>query len=208
MKKSNTKDMNELLWTPKFFTKKGLVKENILEGKKVLDVGCGLRKLPGSVGIDIIKAKEVDYAHNLNSIPWPFGSDQFDIVFINSTLEHVQNPLEVLGEMHRVLKKGGRLVIKVPYFRSLDAFADPTHYHFFTSQSLDFFIDGTEFSRYDYAPFRFKKMGFWYGWPHKSDNFLKQIFKDFIHKYPIFYDKYLSFLFPAECLFWELEVKK
>ena len=42
----------QTLWTPRIYTKTGFVKEDILDGKKALDIGCGDRKLPGAVGID------------------------------------------------------------------------------------------------------------------------------------------------------------
>jgi SAM-dependent methyltransferase len=31
-------------------------------------------------------------------------------------MEHIDNPLQVLEEFHRILKPGGKLIIKVPYF--------------------------------------------------------------------------------------------
>lgn len=196
------------LWTPKIFTLKGLTGENILGGVKALDIGCGLRKLPGSLGMDFIREKEVDIVHDLRSFPWPLQDDTFDLIFMNSVLEHVPDVLKTLEEVHRVGKDGARVVIKVPHFRALDAFADPTHYHFFASYSLDFVVEGTEFAHYHYSPVSFKKLGFWYGWPHPSKNPLKQLFKNFVHAHPIFYDKYLSLLFPVECVFWELEIVK
>jgi ubiquinone/menaquinone biosynthesis C-methylase UbiE len=199
--------MNEL-WTQKIFTLQGLTGENILEGKKALDVGCGHRKLPGALGIDVIKDSKVDVVHDLSVFPWPLKDNSFDLVLMNSVLEHVIDVLKTLGEVHRVGKPGAHVLIKVPYFRSTDAFADPSHYHFFTSRSMDFFVEGTEFRHYGYVPFHFKKLGFWYGWPHPSKNPLKQLMKLFAHRFPDFYDQYLSLLLPVECVFWELEVIK
>lgn len=199
--------MNELL-TPKIFTLTGLVRDNIFKDKKVLDVGCGKRKLSGAMGIDIIKDAQVDIIHDLAVFPWPVKSGSFDVIFLNSVLEHVPDVLATMGELHRIAKQGARIIIKVPYFRSVDAFADPSHYHFFAASSMDFFIEGTEFRHYGYVPFHFKKLGFWYGWPHVSRNPLKQLLKIFVHRFPNFYDQYLSILFPVECIFWELEVVK
>jgi ubiquinone/menaquinone biosynthesis C-methylase UbiE len=45
----------------------------------------------------------------------PFRDNYFDIVFSNGVLEHFKNPLQVILEQKRVLKKGGLLVIGVPY---------------------------------------------------------------------------------------------
>lgn len=196
------------LWTPKIFTLEGLAKENVLEGKKALDVGCGKRKLPGAVGIDIIRDSQADLVHDLSLFPWPLPENNFDLILMNSVLEHMPDVLKTMGEVWRVGRPGGRVLIKVPYFRSTDAFADPSHFHFFTSRSMDFFVEGTEFRHYGYVPYRFKKLCFWYGWPHPSKNSLKQLLKIFIQSFPDFYDKYLSLLLPTECVFWELEIQK
>jgi ubiquinone/menaquinone biosynthesis C-methylase UbiE len=48
----------------------------------------------------------------------PFGDDTFDCVTTYQTLEHVQNPLQVLKEMIRVTKPGGGIYIRCPDYRS------------------------------------------------------------------------------------------
>jgi len=196
------------LITPKIYTPHGFVKENIFPGKKVLDVGCGQRKLPGSVGIDIVEDSAADVIHDISQIPWPFEDNTFDVILIQHTLEHADDVLETLGEMHRIAKPGAHIIIQVPYFRSVDAFVDPTHAHFFTSHSLDYFFTDTKLSEYRYISFRFKKLGFWYGWPHHSKNPARELVKVLASKYPNFYDQYLSLLFPVKCLTWEIEVVK
>ena len=44
----------------------------------------------------------------------PFKSNFFEAAFCLEMLEHVDNPVEVLKEIKRVLKKGGYLVLLVP----------------------------------------------------------------------------------------------
>jgi len=198
----------ENLWAPKIFTKDGFVKENILGDKKALDVGCGQKKLPGAIGIDVLKDSKADIIHDISRFPWPIGDNSFDLVLANNVIEHMEDVLGVLGEIHRVSKLGARIIIQVPYFRSPKMFTDPTHKCFFTSFSMDYFVEGTDLSRYKYVPYRFKKIDFWYGYPQKSNNFIKNFVKKiFLHSHS-FYDKYLSLIFPVECLTWELEVIK
>lgn len=48
-------------------------------------------------------------AHNL-----PFPNRSFDAVFCLETLEHVENPEQVISEIHRVLKDDGYTIILVP----------------------------------------------------------------------------------------------
>ncbi|OGF71545.1 hypothetical protein A2W54_00825 [Candidatus Giovannonibacteria bacterium RIFCSPHIGHO2_02_43_13] len=201
--------MDNKFFAPKIFTASGgFVKENILGGIKAVDIGCGQRKLPGAVGMDILSDSAADVIHDAGVFPWPFHDNAFDLVFMNNVLEHVVDVPKTMGEAHRIAKPGARVVIQVPYFRAVDAFADPTHIHFYAFGTLDYFIEGAKWAGYKYVPFRYKKLGFWYGWPHKSKNPLKQLLKVFIHKHPDFYDQYLSLLFPTECVTWELEVLK
>lgn len=200
--------MAELL-APKIYTPSGLIKENIFSGLKILDVGCGQKKLPGAVGIDINEDSQADIVHNINKTPWPFDENSFDLVFLNHVLEHVDDILNVMNEIHRILKKGGRVIVAVPYFRSIDTFTDPTHKHFFASHSMDYFIEGAGFCfKFKYTTSLFKKLGFWFGWPHPSKNPIKQLMKLFIHKFPDFYEHHLSLFLPVKYLTWELEAIK
>lgn len=104
-------------------------------GGWALDIGCadgtftkvlldktGVQKI---IGIDVLKnsvsfAKKrykknkrmsfrVGDAHQL-----PFDSKTFDAVFCLEALEHMFDPLKVLNEIYRVLKKEGYVVILVP----------------------------------------------------------------------------------------------
>lgn len=193
-------------YTQKIYTNVGLVKENIFEGKKVLHLGCGHSKLPGAIGIDVLAHAEVDVVHNLDQYPWPFESNSVDVVFAHSVIEHIDNIVGLFEELGRILKPGGRIILTVPHFRSTDSFTDPTHKHFFTSQSLDYFVEGTgQLSHYGYTKQQFKKIGFWYSWPHPSASKINQWFKDTIAEYPRFYDQYLSLLIPVKTITWELE---
>lgn len=199
------------LLVPKIYTPDGLVKNNILQGKRALDVGCGSRKLPGAVGIDILRIPEVDIVYNLSLFPWPLRDNEFDVVFVSHCLEHMDDLLTALAEIHRISRSGAHLIIQVPYFRSTDAYTDPTHRHFFTSHSLDYFLEGEKITTdcgASYVPFRFRKLGLWYAWPGVSHNPLRQFLKIFMRRYPQFYDQYLSLLVPVASVTWELEVIK
>lgn len=193
----------------KIYTRNGITKENIFVDKKVLHIGCGESKLPGALGMDILKLDGVDVVHNLDKTPWPIPDNDVDLIFAHSVVEHLSDIVAFIEESHRVLKPGGRLVVAVPYFRSVDSYTDVTHKHFFTSKSFDYFLKNSgQLSGYSYTDKLFKKIGFWYGWPHESRNVFVRFFKDFIYKHRDFYDQYLSLLFPMKILIWELEVEK
>jgi SAM-dependent methyltransferase len=111
-------------------------------GKKILDIGCGRDKLPGSVGLDHMPLPGVDVVCDLSE-SLPFEDGEFEVVYSNQVLEHVPNMIDLIEEIHRILVPGGLLVAHVPYFRSSWAAVDPTHIRNFTLSSLDYFVEGT-----------------------------------------------------------------
>jgi SAM-dependent methyltransferase len=115
---------------------------DLLEGKRVLDIGCGRNKLPGAIGLDHFRFPGVDVVAELNG-RLPFADRTFDAVSANQVLEHVPDLVGLVYEVHRVLKPGGLLVAHVPYFRSSWAHIDPTHVRSFTINSMDYFVAGT-----------------------------------------------------------------
>ena len=123
----------------------------------------------------------------------------------------IDDLLKALAEVHRISRDGAHVIIQVPYFRATDAYTDPTHRHFFTSRSLDYFCEGETIARdcgASYVPFRFRKLGFWHASPGRSHNPLRQFLKPYMRRYPQFYDQYLSLLLPVDSVTWELEVIK
>lgn len=99
-----------------------------LEGKKILDVGCGIgtylrafkRFTDELYGVEVDtkrveKAKKV--APNICVAPaekLPFDEGSFDIVLSHEVLEHVEDDQKAVEEAIRVLKLGGHFVIFVP----------------------------------------------------------------------------------------------
>jgi len=49
---------------------------------------------------------------NAEAIPYPDAT--FDVVFADNVLEHLENPLKVFTEVHRVLSPGGVFLLKTP----------------------------------------------------------------------------------------------
>jgi SAM-dependent methyltransferase len=56
----------------------------------------------------------------------PFADQTFDMVICNHMLEHVEDALAAMRDMHRVLKRGGRAICQTPYaVRLTKTFEDP-----------------------------------------------------------------------------------
>lgn len=122
----------------------------LLSGR-VLDVGCGDKPyadwLPSSppeeyVGLDIAPGEGVDVVVAPGE-HWPFEDQSFDGVLFTQVLEHLENRHHVLGEIRRVLKPGGRLVVTVPFL--FPVHGEPNDYARFTGEGIRaLFEDGYE----------------------------------------------------------------
>lgn len=111
----------------------------------LLDLGCGKAPLYGLYrhytssttcvdwGLSLHENPLLDREADLNG-PLPFESETFDTVLLSDVLEHVVDPLLVMGEIARLLKPGGVLLMNVPFFYWLHE--TPHDYHRFTSYAL------------------------------------------------------------------------
>jgi SAM-dependent methyltransferase len=162
----------------------------------ILDIGCGHAKLPGAVGLDIAADTQADVVHDLNVFPWPFGDAQFDLVNCQDVLEHLDDLVRVMEEIHRIAKPGAEIRIRVPHFTSVHAFTDLTHRHFFATQSFDYWSPTASlYPHYSRARFAVDacRLVLWKPYRVLGIGLLANRFK-------IRYEKMFAFLFPAEAI--------
>jgi len=81
-----------------------------------LNLGCGQFKKVDYINVDIDFSTSPDITHNLDNFPYPFKKDYFDLIEGDHVLEHLKDPFKVMKELHRILKPGGKLIIRVPHF--------------------------------------------------------------------------------------------
>ena len=174
--------------------------------KTILHLGCGPHKIPGSIGVDINKNIGADIIHDLNKFPYPFKKDQFDKIIAENILEHLENIPKVMEELHRISKNGAILFITTGHFSSIDSFTDPTHKHFFTSRTFDYFIPGTDLFDLQYSKAKYRKIKIQLG-PKKSSFPLNLILK-LVNIYPVIYEKRFAFIFPVGVISYELHIVK
>ena len=127
-------------------------------GKVVIDIGCGERKYPGALGVDIAPLPTVDVIADANA-GLPFRDSSVDGVHLNHVLEHFDNLVAALDEVWRVCKPGGRVYITVPHATSsFMTWRDPTHRRGINLSTLTYFdnttFDGAHFAYYSKANFR------------------------------------------------------
>ncbi|MCD9186242.1 MAG: class I SAM-dependent methyltransferase [Pyrinomonadaceae bacterium] len=109
---------------------------------KILDVGCGtganlemLAQFGESEGVDVsddalafCKAKGLR-VHKGLAEKLPFADESFDVVTALDVVEHLDDDVAGLKEMHRVLKTGGKTLIFVPAFMWLWGVQDDISNH-------------------------------------------------------------------------------
>jgi SAM-dependent methyltransferase len=113
-----------------------------------LNLGAGGRCLKDHVNLDIIKYDGIDVVWNLEETPLPFQDETFEEVRAYNVLEHIENFIPLMEELHRIMKKGAILKIVVPYYNSKGAFQDPTHRRFFTEETFLYFTNNKKIPNY------------------------------------------------------------
>lgn len=125
--------------------------------ERVLDVGCGVKKFPGSVGIDRLPGADADIVWNLDEFPWPVDANSFDQVRLIHVIEHVGDVMKTMEEIHRVLRPGGRVLMETPHYTDFSSWCDPTHKWHLNTYSFRYFGDNNAGYGY-YSPVRFREI--------------------------------------------------
>jgi SAM-dependent methyltransferase len=124
-----------------------------------LDLGCG--ETPRNpfeadefYGVDIRE----DLTRNIKRAdlaiePIPFDDEFFDYVSAYDFIEHIPRVLylperrnsfvELMNEIHRVLKPGGKFLSSTPAYPHKEAFQDPTHVNIITEETFYYYFDDT-----------------------------------------------------------------
>ncbi len=101
-----------------------------------VNFGCGPRPMAGYINVDVFNFKGIDVKQDLNKYPYKFKSNYADEIYCSHVIEHLNDPDKCLTELHRILKPGGKLTIKVPYFGHSLAFSSWQHKHYFAISSF------------------------------------------------------------------------
>lgn len=128
--------------------------------RKILDIGCGKTKFPGSIGLDFNPKSNADIIVNIEK-GLPFKKNVFDLVYSSHNLEHIdpKKLVFVLEEIWRVTKPQGQIIIKGPHFSGAGAATNPTHLRQgFSSQLFNYFISENEYPNYGKISFKIKNI--------------------------------------------------
>jgi SAM-dependent methyltransferase len=124
---------------------------------KTLDLGCGtIPRNPYNAdetfGIDVRENLPLGIRKaDLCIEPIPFNSEMFDYVTAFDFIEHIPRLIyaperrypfvEIMNEIHRVLKPGGAFLSFTPAYPKAAAFMDPTHVNVITEETFLHYFD-------------------------------------------------------------------
>jgi len=175
---------------------------------RILDLGCGRKKYPGAIGVDVYARSDADVLCDLDVPPYPFGQDTFDMILLDNVIEHLASVIWVMEEVHRIGKVGARVIIKVPFYASRWAWIDPTHRHAFTSRSFDYFDPSREIHRYEYSAAQFRVVRVAFDDGLRLVRWWDRAIARLANRWMDFYESRLAHWFPVNQLTFELEVLK
>ena len=171
--------------------------------RQVLNLGCGRDHLPEAINLDVTADTNPDVVHDLNQLPWPFQNNHFREVLAYDVIEHLENFIDTMNEIHRVCSDQAVVRITAPHFSCANAFADPTHRRLFSYFSMDYVTGENEIQFYTRA--RFKKLSarmMFY------PSLINKIVWRLANRFPARYERRWAWIFPAWYLYFELEVVK
>ncbi len=107
-----------------------------------LDLGCGKTRQPDFIGIDNNMYADPDIVASLDSYPLPIKDSSVDEIYCNHVLEHLEDPIAFIKEVHRICKAGAVVNLIVPHFtRGYSSFV---HKHGFDHRFMHYFDRNSE----------------------------------------------------------------
>lgn len=113
------------------------------QARQILEIGCGaggmlgpLARFGNVTGLDISR-EYLQFCHSRghrrivtgSGYELPFRDHSFDLVALFDVIEHIEDDLQVLREVRRVLRPGGRVFISVPAYQFLFSQNDRVAHH-------------------------------------------------------------------------------
>lgn len=83
---------------------------------KRINIGCGLDYKDGWHNVDINPKFEPDQVQDLEETEWNIETDTYHKILVDNVFEHIDPRMRpnFLSECHRILKTGGKMVMKYP----------------------------------------------------------------------------------------------
>lgn len=205
IKEKFKKSLKSIAFFKEFDEKDAWIPEDNDGHSTCVDLGCGINKVKGCIGLDRAALPGVDIVCDING-KLPFDDNSIDIIYSHHVLPMLNDLEHIMGEIHRVLKKGtGKARIFVPHFSN--PYGNYLYKNFYGYFTFDNFV------RQDKQKSK-RKVPDWYVNYHfeiTSKKFIftseflffriiAKIFQYFINKSDSlarFYEYHLCYIFPA-----------
>lgn len=128
------------------------------------------------INMDISKDKTVNIVADAHILP--FKDETFDTILCLLVLEHTKRPLKILGEINRVLKHSGTLILAVPHITYLHD--EPNDYYRFTKYGLTYICEESGLQIKEILPIG--------GIFSLCGSFISKILLTVVYKIPIIYE--------------------
>lgn len=125
---------------------------------RMMDFGCGSKpyktifKVDEYVGVDFKgeghshEKEEIDFFYDGKILPFP--DNYFDTVFSTEVFEHVFNLEEMMLEIKRVMKPGGKILVTCPF--AIPEHEQPNDYARYSSFGLKYLFEKNNFKVLEY----------------------------------------------------------
>jgi hypothetical protein len=195
------------------------IRRDLEAGKALrIDIGGGPRPRPGFYALDQLELEGIDIVADLNQPLDLLPDSCAEHIFSSHTLEHVEKLLPLLAEIHRIARPGATIEFIVPHFSDPYAYSDPTHVRFFGLYTMSYFVD-TEKQPHRrkvpafYSPVRFELESVYLAFYRTNllDRLVVPLIRYLVNLNACtqdFYERRLSWLFPAAELRYRLRARK
>ena len=162
--------------------------------KTKLILGSADKKSNDAITLDINPLHKPDVVHDLNNIPLPFQNKQFKEIICHHILEHLLNINPIMNELHRICDPSGHIYIEVPHHSSWCA-NTPEHKLRFNYFAFDGYIENGLTKWITGKKYKMLK---------REITFHRSFRRVWLHKlfnaFPMTYERFWTYLFPAEHL--------
>jgi len=106
-------------------------------GRTKLNLGCGDDYRQGWHNVDVREAVGPDERVDLNQTPWPWPDNSFELVLMDNVIEHLDDRLAALQELHRITHSWGEIVLRFPHWNSAGHYTCPSHTNTLTNRTFE-----------------------------------------------------------------------
>lgn len=157
------------------------------------------------MGIDRVATPAADIVWDLDRYPWPLEDARFSRIYLSHIIEHFDDVMKAMAEVHRIARDGADVFVVTPHFSSHNSYTDPTHRRHMSAASFQYFT-GREFASFAGSEYAFDivetRLTF-------GGNLLLDNAGRLLHRMSLrWYERHAAWIFPAWDIHCHLRVRK